>query len=144
LLVALGDGLNLGPLVDGPGAPKQMFANNFVAQQQQPTDPVSGLLSGLPLAGGLLSGLPLGQATSILNGLPLDSLVQTAQGAIPLGTLLGAAGGLGGLTNNLPLVGGVLGGQSGPDPLAALKGIVGSELSDTHALDHFSSHLSFS
>ena len=132
-MLALGNGLNLGPIID----PKVNLAtgggNNFAAQQQpqqfqQSVDPVTGLLTGLPLAGGLAqgldlggltNGLPLNTATGLLNNLPLGQVIQTAQGAVPLGAVLGAAGGL---TNGLPL-----GGQNGRNPLAALQGIVGGQ-----------------
>ena len=105
----------------------------------------NGLLSsllnttnGLPVVGSLLSGIvgTNGAGGGLLAGLPLGNAVQGvlggAGGSGLLGNVLGSNGllaGLGGLTNGVPAVGGVLGGLTGGSSGGSVLGILGSNTS---------------
>jgi hypothetical protein len=107
-----------------------------------PSGLLSSLLSGtngLPVVGSLLSGIVgTNGATSsgLLAGLPLGSTVQGVLGGSGGSGLLGGVlgsnsllAGLGGLTNGVPAVGGVLGGLTGSSSGGSVLGILGTNTS---------------
>jgi hypothetical protein len=121
---------NLSALLGSGGSLSDLLGNNGLLASLLNTG------NGLPVVGNLLSGIVGTNGASgggLLAGLPLGNAVQGvlggAGGSGLLGNVLGSNGllaGLGGLTNNLPVVGGVLGGVTGSSSGSSVLGILGS------------------
>lgn len=121
---------NLSSLLGSGGSLSDLLGSNGLLASLLNTS------NGLPVVGNLLSGIVGTNGSSgggLLAGLPLGNAVQGVVGGSGgsglLGNVLGSNGllaGLGGLTNNLPAVGGVLGGVTGSSSGSSVLGILGS------------------
>jgi hypothetical protein len=123
---------NIGGLLGSGGSLGNLLGPNGILSSLLNTT------SGLPIVGSLLSGIvgspstSGSQASGLLGGLPLGNAVQGVLGSSSSGLLGGVLGsngllaGLGGLTSNVPVVGGLLSGVTGSSSGGSVLGILGN------------------